>query len=61
MAHITTLELDELRHLIGQQKLAAAKLGAYAQACRDPELRQQVEHLARQAGDSAQRLMTFLG
>ncbi|NLG68894.1 MAG: hypothetical protein GX496_04900 [Firmicutes bacterium] len=61
MAHLTTLELEDLRHIIGEQKLAVEKLNAYSQACRDPELKQRVEQIARQASDNVQRLMTFLG
>ncbi|HEY8426224.1 MAG TPA: hypothetical protein VIK73_09465 [Limnochordales bacterium] len=61
MAHLTALELEQLRHIIGEQKLTVEKLNAYSQACRDPELKQQVEHIARQANDNVQRLMTFLG
>ena len=61
MAHITMLELEELRHMVGEQKLAVEKLNAYAQACRDPELKQRVEHLARQCNDNVQKLMGFLG
>lgn len=61
MAHITMLELEELRHMVGEQKLAVEKLNAYSQSCRDPELRQRLEQIARQCQDNVQKLMGFLG
>lgn len=61
VARITQLELEQLRHLIGEQKLAAEKLNDYARTCRDPQLKQYAEHVARQCGDHVQRLMGFLG
>ena len=61
MAHITTLELEQLRHMVGEQKLSVEKLNAYSQACRDPQLKQQLEQIARQCNDNVQKLMSFLG
>ena len=40
MAQINQLELQNIRHLIGQHETAYKKLSTYAQQCTDPQLKQ---------------------
>ncbi|WP_044893254.1 hypothetical protein [Bacillus alveayuensis] len=57
---LTHLELENLRHLIGDHGTVANKLDAYAQACQDPQLKQIFQRDAQQARASQQKLMGFL-
>lgn len=59
--HLTMLELENLRHRIGEDRLAVSKLREYARGCKDSQLKNQLQHIASQLNQDAQRLMTFLG
>lgn len=61
MAQLTMLELEELRHLIGEERLAVDKLNEYVRNCRDPQLKSHLQHLASVCNQNTQRLMAFLG
>ncbi|MEW6049283.1 MAG: hypothetical protein AB1609_22900 [Bacillota bacterium] len=61
MAHLTMMELDTLRHMIGEQRLCVDKLNHYAQHCLDPELKNHFQHLASLCNQNVQKLMGFLG
>ncbi|WP_324717989.1 hypothetical protein U7230_06900 [Carboxydochorda subterranea] len=61
MAHLTMMELDTLRHFIGEERLAVEKLNLYVQNCRDPELRNHLQHLANECNNNVQKLLGFLG
>ena len=61
MAQLTMLELEQLRHLIGQEQLIVNKLNEYVRNCRDPELKSQLQQLASTCHDNSLRLMGFLG
>lgn len=61
MAHLTMLELENLRHLIDGSRLAVEKLNLYAQNCRDPQLKSFIQHVASQCNHDTQKLMSFLG
>ncbi|MBO9130830.1 hypothetical protein [Bacillus sp. 165] len=61
MQHLTELELENLRHLIGGHETVANKLDQYAQACSDPMLKQMLQQDARAARNTKQTLMSFLG
>lgn len=58
--HISDIELQELRHLIGQETLTARKFAMYAQNCTNSELRSFFDSASRNAEDKVHRLMQFL-
>jgi type III secretory pathway component EscR len=60
VAQINQLELQNIRHLIGQHETAYKKLSTYAQQCTDPQLKQFFQQSAQEAQTSKQKLMTFL-
>lgn len=60
MPHVTEIELDSLRHLIGECELKAKKLGEYARDARDTELRNWCQQGADTARKSKDTLMGFL-
>jgi len=57
---INKQELQNLRHLIGSHETAANKLGAYAQQCSDPQLKQMFTQSAQSAQQTKQKLISFL-
>jgi hypothetical protein len=60
VSHITAMELESLRHLIGECDLKAKKLSSYARQVQNPELREFCEREADSANRSKQTLMNFL-
>ncbi len=60
MANLTQMELQSLRHLIGDEQLCATKCRSYAQAAIDPQLKQYFETTAKQAQQNVQKLQQFL-
>lgn len=60
MANINKLELQNLRHLIGEHCTIEKKLQFYAQNCTDPELQQMLNKDAQDAKLNKQKLMAFL-
>lgn len=61
MTQINQMELQSIRHLIGEHETAYQKLSTYAQRCTDPQIKQLFQQSAQDAQNSKQRLMTFLG
>lgn len=60
MAHLSQLELQNLRHLIGSHETAFQKLQNYAQQAVDPQIKQMFEHSAQDARNTKQKLLSFL-
>lgn len=60
MSHLTNVELDSLRHLIGCHELGAKKLGAYAQTAQDSQLKTWCQRQAEECNRAKQELMSFL-
>lgn len=61
MAHVTSLELQSLRHLLGEESLSLAKLSTYTQHCQDPQLKAQFQKLLDECQQGSQKLMQMLG
>ncbi|HHW60341.1 MAG TPA: hypothetical protein GX404_00365 [Syntrophomonadaceae bacterium] len=53
-------ELQTLRHLIGSHANAEKKLSFYASQCQDQQIKQMFEQSAQSAGNSRNKLMSFL-
>ncbi|NEZ47236.1 hypothetical protein FDF74_08460 [Clostridium niameyense] len=60
MSNLTSLELQNLRHLIGAHETVANKLDDYANQCTDQQLVQMLKNDAQEARNSKQKLMSFL-
>ncbi len=60
MANLNQMELQNLRHLIGDEQLSATKCGTYAQQTQDPQLKNFFNKSAQQAQQNAQKLEQFL-
>lgn len=60
MAHLTQVELQNLRHLIGTQDTSYQKLTNYANTCVDPQIKQLFMKSAQDSLNTKQKLMSFL-
>ncbi len=60
MQHITNIELQNLRHLIGAEMLTASKARTFAGQVNDQQLRSFLERKARGAEQNVQRLEQFI-
>lgn len=60
MNHISELDLQNLRHLIGGFDTTHCKMQAYAEQAQDMELKQFFQKSAQSAMTSKQQLMQFL-
>ena len=60
MAQLTQMELQNLKHLIGDETLAAVKYNTYAQSCSDQQLKSHFQKAAMAAQQNCQQLMQFL-
>ncbi len=60
MPQLNQMELQNLRHMIGEHDTAAEKMQTYAQQCKDPQVKQYFEQSAQDAKQTKQQLMTFL-
>jgi len=61
MQNLTELEVENLRHLIGAHGTLINKLEQYAQECNDPQLTAMLQKDARDARNTKQQLISFLG
>ncbi len=61
MSHISELELQNLRHLIGGFDTTHCKMREYAECAQDPQVKQFFEKGAQSAMQNKQQLMKFLG
>jgi len=60
MSHISNLELDTLRHFIGDLTVRSAKCQSYAQQCNDPQLKNFFSSSAQTEAHALQNLKQFL-
>ena len=60
MPKLNEVELQHVRHLIGEHDMSFQKLSSYAQNCTDPEIKQMFEQSAQDALNTKQKLMGFL-
>ena len=60
MTHLNQMELQNLRHLIGDEQRCASKCQAYAQITQDQQLQQFLQREAQMAQSNAQKLIQFL-
>lgn len=58
---LNQIELQNLRHLIGDHENAEKKLNFYAENCQDPQIKQMFQQSAQAAGQTRTKLMSFLG
>ena len=61
MADLNQMELQNLRHFIGEQENAYAKLTHYADNAVDPQIKQILNKAAQDSLNSKQKLISFLG
>jgi len=57
---LTHMELENLRHLIGEHDTATQKLQEYANQANDPQIKQMLQQSAQSAQSTKQKLMSFL-
>ena len=57
---LNELELQNVRHLVGEHETSYQKLSSYAQNCTDPQIKQMFEKSAQDALNTKQKLMGFL-
>lgn len=60
MAKLNKMELQYLRHIIGDEMLSSSKCNFYAQSTQDPQLKNFFEMGAREAQSNVQALLKFL-
>ena len=60
MANLTQVELQNLRHLIGENETTYQKLNKYASQAVDPQIKQLFTKSAQDALNKKQNLMSFL-
>ena len=60
MPKLNELELQNVRHLIGESDTNYQKLNSYVQECSDPQIKQLFQKSAQDALNTKQKLMSFL-
>ena len=60
MPHISNMELQNLRHIIGAEHLEANKARVFAGQVNDPQLRAFLERKSRGAEQNVQKLSHFI-
>lgn len=60
MANLSQVELQNLRHLIGEHDTSYNKLNAYASQAVDPQIKQIFTKAAQDSLNTKQKLMSFL-
>lgn len=60
MSHISNMELETLRHFIGDLTTRVAKCQTYAQQCNDPQLKNVFNSSAQTEAHALQTLKQFL-
>ena len=60
MPKLNEVELQNVRHLIGEHDMSYQKLSSYAKDCTDPMIKQMFEKSAQDALNTKQKLMNFL-
>ncbi|GHU50513.1 hypothetical protein AGMMS49975_01700 [Clostridia bacterium] len=60
MANLSHSELNSVREVVTAHLTSASKLGAYADACPDPQIKQMFTQASTQAKQSANSLIQML-
>ena len=60
MTNLSQVELQNLRHLIGEHDTSYNKLNAYASQAVDPQIKQIFTKAAQDSLNTKQKLMSFL-
>lgn len=60
MTQLNQMELQNLRELIGCHDTLVQKLKFYSNQCHDPQLRNMMEQSSQSAGETKDRLLSFL-
>ncbi|MBR1568545.1 MAG: hypothetical protein IJ648_06230 [Lachnospiraceae bacterium] len=60
MNHLSELELQNLRHLIGGYETTHCKMQSYAREATDPQIKSFFEEAATSSSENKQTLMKFL-
>lgn len=55
--NINNMELQSIRHMLGEELLGATKAQAYSQQCQDPQLKNLLQDCVRKHQSRAQKLM----
>lgn len=61
MSTLNQMELQNLRHFIGQQENSYCKFTHYADSAVDPQIKQILNKAAQDSLNSKQKLISFLG
>ncbi len=61
MGTLNQMELQNLRHFIGEQENSYAKLTHYADTAVDPQIKQILNKAAQDSLNTKQKLISFLG
>ena len=61
MSTLNQMELQSLRHFIGEQENSYSKLTHYADTAVDPQIKQVLNKAAQDSLNSKQKLISFLG
>lgn len=60
MPNLNQIELQNLRHIIGEHDLAFQKMQVYAEQSTDPQVKAFFQKSAQDAQNTKQQLMSFL-
>jgi hypothetical protein len=60
MSQLNQIELQNLRHLIGEHETAFQKMQTYAEQATDPQVKAYFQKSAQDAQNTKQQLMSFL-
>ncbi len=60
MSQLNQIELQNLRHIIGEHDTAFQKMQTYAEQSQDPQVKAFFQKSAQDAQSTKQQLMTFL-
>ena len=60
MANLNQMELNSIREVVGCHITVASKLGAYANQCQDPQIKQMFTQAATEAQKGAHKLVQML-
>ena len=60
MANLNQMELSSIREVVSCHITTASKLGAFANQCQDPQIKQMFQQAATESQKSAQKLIQML-
>lgn len=60
MPQLNQMELNSIRETVSSHQAMSAKFSAYANQCKDPQIKQMFQNASVQAEQSAQKLIQML-